>query len=160
MQQALIGCGLHCSYYLIVMLLQLQLKLYLCLKDSSLSIWGWGGKITYTEIPFPLKSSKSVQDLQTIFFFSHVMLQDADSNDKHVMSSTQANAITANPLQFPFSAHWLGQYHCNGITPYVPSSGRKLTTSKRLWLTYSVFITRPKVTCCGYKQTFCHSLKR
>ena len=33
------------------------------------------------------------------------MLQDADSNDKHVMSSTQANAITANPLQFPFSTH-------------------------------------------------------
>lgn len=31
------------------------------------------------------------------------MLQDADSKVKHVMSSTQANAIQANPLQFPFS---------------------------------------------------------
>lgn len=60
----------------------------------SLSIWG------KVQIPFPFKSSKSVQDLQTIFF-SHGMLQDADSNVKHVMSSTKLMQSQQIPCSSP-----------------------------------------------------------
>lgn len=49
----------------------------------SCSLW-WSGdrwENYKKEIPFPFKSSKSMQGPQTIhFFYSHDMLQDADSN--------------------------------------------------------------------------------
>lgn len=106
MQKTVIGCALQCISYCLtvavavnnVVTAALVTKLHCRLHDSSLSIWGICGKSTKTEIPFPLKSSKS--DLQTIFF-SHVMLQDADSNAEHVMSSTKLMQSQQTPCSSP-----------------------------------------------------------
>lgn len=68
---------------------------------------------------FPLNPRNQCRCLQTMsHFFSHVMLQDADSNARHVMSSTKLMQSQQTPRSSPslWSYCSTGQCYWNGIT--------------------------------------------
>lgn len=72
--------------------------------------WRHLEKLQTNKINFPLnpRNQCKVHKQYLFFFYSHDMSQDADSNAQHVMSGTELMQSQQTPLQFPFSASWLG----------------------------------------------------